>query len=78
MLLISGGNLESVAHARRKKIRFVIALDLINCLKQIKRQRSLLKRAPVSEIPSYRSTIVILLYGRNPEITEISKFEMFT
>ena len=42
MVLISKGNLEIVVHACRtiglpvEKIRFMIALDLIECLKQIK------------------------------------------
>ena len=34
---------------RRKKIRFMTALDLIKCLKQIKLQGLLLEFAPISE-----------------------------
>ena len=35
-----------------KKIRFVSTLDLIECRKQIKLQKFLLKCAPISELPS--------------------------
>ena len=38
-----------------EEIRFVTALDLIKCLKQIKLQRLLLTCAPISELPSYLS-----------------------
>ena len=36
---------------REKKIQFVTALDLIECLKQIKYQRLLLTYPPISELP---------------------------
>ena len=62
MVLTLDGNSDHVAHARRKiglfgekKLRFVFALDLIKCLKEIEEQRSLLKCAPISELPSYSS-----------------------
>ena len=43
-----------------KKIRFVIALDLIQCLKQIRQKRLILTSAPLSELPSDISTMVLL------------------
>ena len=43
---------------RRKKIRFVTALDLIKCLKQIKYQILLLACAPISKVPSQTSAII--------------------
>ena len=38
------------------KIKFVAALDLIKCLKQIRQQRMLLNCTPASELPSNIST----------------------
>ena len=40
-----------------EKIRFVTALDLIKCLKQIKEQRLLLTCAPISILPFRVSTM---------------------
>ena len=40
-----------------KNIRFVTALDLINCVDQIKYQKLLLTCAPISELPSNTSTM---------------------
>ena len=42
----------------REKNRFVTALDLIKCLKQIKQQILLLTYAPISELPSSISTSI--------------------
>ena len=49
-----------------KKIRFVTALVLIKCLKQIKMQRLLLPCAPISELQFiilYVQEVVTLLYS---------------
>ena len=46
-----------------KKSRFVTALDLIKCLKEIKYQRFLLKYATISELPSETITMVLLLFA---------------
>ena len=40
-----------------KKPQFVTALDLITCLKQIKKQKLLLTCAPLSKLPSDISTM---------------------
>ena len=64
MVLISDGNLEHVAHVWRKvslfwkKIRLLIALDLIICLKQIKWQRLPITCAPIIELPSNIVTMI--------------------
>ena len=42
-----------------KIIGSVTALDLIDCLKQIKQQRFLLTCAPISELPYYISITVL-------------------
>ena len=38
-------------------VRFVTALDLIKCLEQIKLQRLILTRAPISELPFFIRTM---------------------
>ena len=59
MALILDGKSEHVAHARGKigtKIRFLTAIDLIECLILLK----LLPRcAPISKLPSNRSTMML-------------------
>ena len=56
MVFILDGNSGHVAHGRRKlfrkKVGISTSLDLIKCLKPTKKQRLLLTRAPVSELPS--------------------------
>ena len=42
-----------------KKIRFVTALDLIKCLKQIKQQKLLLTCTSIYQTPSYKSTLQV-------------------
>ena len=41
-----------------KKIRFVTALDLIECLREIKKMRLLLTCTPISELPSNINTLI--------------------
>ena len=64
MLLISYCNSELVAPAWRKigplwkkKIRYLPALDLMKCLKQIRKQRLPLTCEPISELTSNISNI---------------------
>ena len=65
MVLTLDGNSEHVAHAwkkwvfpKRHKIRFVTTLNLIKCLKHIKKQRLRLTCAPISDLPSNISTML--------------------
>ena len=66
MVLISDGKTEHVSYALRKiglfgkKIRFFTALDLTNCLKQIKLQRLLLTFAPNAALPNNKRTMTSL------------------
>ena len=72
MVLILDGNSVHGAHAwrkklyseKKKKIRFVPALDVLKFLKQIKLQRSLPMCEPVSDLPSYISSEVKWLQSR--------------
>ena len=69
MVLVLDGNLGHIAHAELKKVfleekkdRFVTALDLIKCLKQIKQQRLLPTCAPMSELQYNISTMMNITY----------------
>ena len=46
---------------RGKKIRFVTALDLIKCIQHIKQQRLLLTCAPILDLPTYMSTMGVVM-----------------
>ena len=61
IVLTLDGNSERIKEESiffEKKIRFVAALDLIKCLKQIKCQRLFLACAPFSELQSSISTML--------------------
>ena len=56
--------------SEEEKIRFVTALDLNKCLSQIRKQISLRTCAPISELPSNVSSM-ILSKGSRKKITVV-------
>ena len=62
MVLILDGSSEHVTHAYENDRYFRFVLDLNKCLKQIKYQRLYLPCAPISELPTNKSTMISLVF----------------
>ena len=71
MVLILDGNSEHVTHVKRKTLilfKFASSVDLDKCLKQVILSISRYTCAPISELPSYISTMVIAYGHDNSEL----------